>query len=177
MKKQISILLIFSYAFAFGQVEIPFFEQIAFDFYKDSLLTKFPAKKRVKIPKYTTDFHFSYYKFQVSRCLTGELLTEGKELVVFENYVLEQMDFDSPTHVMNYENVDKKQFRIKNSKSSGYPNLRISRPYHKENELEEFFMIISENYKKKNITYYLIVDANGKIKNWCRNESELITIY
>jgi len=150
MKKLIIILLTFSYSFAFGQVEIPFFEQIAFDFYKDSILTKFPVKKRIKVPMYTTDFHTYSYKFQVDKCLTGQLLTEGKELKIFENYVLEQLDFDSPTHVMNYENANKKPFRIKKSKSNNYPNLRISRPYMKKNNLENFYIIISENTKRQN---------------------------
>nr|WP_298790797.1 hypothetical protein [uncultured Allomuricauda sp.] len=177
MKKPIAILLILSYSFAFGQVEIPFFEQIAFDFYRDSLLTKFPVKKRIKIPKYTLDFHSSSYKFQVNECLTGELLTEGKELEILSIYALEQMDFDSPTHIMKYKNLDEKQFRVKKSKANGYPNLRISQPYMKIDNYEDFYIIISENYKRKNVTYYLVIDKNGNLKNWCRNESELIIIY
>jgi hypothetical protein len=48
MKKIVIIILALSFNFGFGQVEIPFFEQIAFDFYQDSLLTKFPVKKRIK---------------------------------------------------------------------------------------------------------------------------------
>ncbi|MDT8415968.1 MAG: hypothetical protein RQ735_11420 [Flavobacteriaceae bacterium] len=139
MKKIAIIIFTVSFNFGFGQVEIPFFEQIAFDFYKDSLLTKFPVKKRIKIPKYTTDFHVSSYKFQVNECLTGELLTEGKELEIFGIYALEQMDFDSPTHVMNYENLDKKQFRI--IKLNNNLNLRISQPYHKKGDYENFYLI------------------------------------
>ncbi len=166
-----------SYSFAFGQVEILFFEQIAFDFYKDSLLTKFPVKKQIKVPKYTLNFHSGSYKFQVNECLTGVLLVDGKELEIYGTYALEQMDFDSPTHVMNYENVDKKQFRIKKSNSNGYPNLKISQPYHKKTDFENFYIIISENYKRKNITYYLLIDAKGKIKNFCRKESDLIIIH
>ncbi len=50
MKKIAIIILTLSFNLGFGQVEIPFFEQIAFDFYKDSLLTKFPVEKRIKIP-------------------------------------------------------------------------------------------------------------------------------
>lgn len=177
MKKLIAILLILSYSLAFGQVEIPFFEQIAFDFYKDTLLTKFPTRKRIKIPKYTLDFHSAYYKFQLNECLTGELLTERKELKILSIYALEQMDFDSPTHIMKYENLDKKQFRIKKSQPNGYPNLRISLPHMKKDNYEDFYIIILENHKRKNVTYYLMMDKNGNLKNWCRNESELIIIH
>lgn len=177
MKKIAIVILILSFNLGFGQVEIPFFEQIAFDFYKDSLLTKFPVEKRIKIPKYTTEFHFSSYKFQVSECLTGKLLTEGKELEIFGIYALEQMDFDSPTHIMNYDNLDKKQFRVKKSKSSSGMNLRISQPYHKKDNFENFYVILSENYKRKSTTYYLSIDKDGNVNNWCRKESELIIIY
>ena len=177
MKKIAIIILTLSFNLGFGQVEIPFFEQIAFDFYKDSLLTKFPVEKRIKVPKYTTDFHFTSYKFQVNECLTGKLLTEGKELEIFGIYALEQMDFDSPTHVMNYDNSDKKQFRIKKSKSSSSMNLRISQPYHKKNDFENFYVIVAENYKRKSTTYYLLIDKNGNVNNWCRKESELVIIY
>lgn len=174
MKKIAIKILILSFNLGFGQVEVPFFEQIAFDFYKDSLLTKFPVEKRIKVPKYTSDFHFTSYKFQVNECLTGKLMTEGKELELFRIYALEQMDFDSPTHIMNYENLDKKQFRIK--KSNNGLTLRISQPYHKKNDFENFYVIITENYFRKIITYYLLIHKNGNVNNWCRKESELITI-
>jgi hypothetical protein len=177
MNKIIVVLLMINYSYAIGQVEIPFFEQIAFDFYKDSLLTKFPVKKRIKIPKYTINFHDDYHKFQVNNCLTGELLTDGKELEVFGIYVLEQMDFDSPTHVMKYDNINKKQFRVKQSKSKNYPNLRISLPHHKKADFEDYYLIITENHKRRHIDYYLWVDIKGKIKNWCRNESKSIIIH
>ena len=177
MKKLILILLILNYSFAFGQAEIPFFEQIAFDFYKDSLLTKFPVNKRIKIPKYTSDFDIEDYRFQVSSCLTGQTLTDGKELEIFQEYIKERMDFDSPTHYMNYENINKKQFKIKNSRSDNYPNLKISEPFHEKNDFEHFYIIISENYLRKNIRYYLLTDKMGKIKKWCRNESEFVIIH
>ena len=101
-------------------------------------------------------------------------MTEGKELELFRIYALEQMDFDSPTHIMNYENLDKKQFRIK--KSNNGLTLRISQPYHKKNDFENFYVIITENYFRKIITYYLLIHKNGNVNNWCRKESELITI-
>ena len=87
------------------------------------------------------------------------------------------MDFDSPTHTMKYENLDKKQFRIKKSQPNGYPNLRISLPHMKKNNYEDYYIIISENHKRKNVTYYLMIDKNGNLKNWCRNESELIILH
>lgn len=177
MKKFIFILSLVSYHPLFGQVEIPFFEQIAFNFYKDSLLTEFPVKKRVAIQKYTVDFHDYSNKFQIDRCLTGNDLTEGIELEIFSIYASEQMDFDSPTHVMNYVNVDKRQFIIKKSKTNRYPYLRISQPYHKTDNFENFYLIITENYKDKVVRYELLFNNKGTIKNWCRKELKSIIIH
>ena len=118
-----------------------------------------------------------FYNFQVSSCLTGEWLTEGKELDTFSIYTLEQMDFDSPIHEMKYDKLDDKQFRVKKSNSSRCPNLRISQPYHKKKNFKEFFVCVIENYKKKTITYYLLIDENGNVINWCRNKVEKVMVY
>jgi len=177
MRKIALILLILKGSLSFGQVELPFFEQIAFNFYNDSLLTKFPVKKKIRIPKYTMDFHYHSYKFQVSECLTGKRLTEGEELKLFDKYTLGQIDFDSPTHTMNYDNIDKKQFRIKKTKENSFPNLRISRPFHKKTDLDNFYIIITENYERKTISYYLLTNKNGVVKNWCKSKSDKIIVY
>src|SRR5690606_22108961 len=123
MKKIAIILLTLSFNFGFGQVEIPFFEQIAFNLYKDTIIKKYPPKKKIQIAKYTNDLHPTFYRFQVDECLTGEFLDEKKNVEILSIYALEQMDWDSPTHFMNYDGLIKKQFRIKNSRTESYPYL------------------------------------------------------
>tara|TARA_R110002051_G_scaffold282403_1_gene344162 strand:- start:926 stop:1462 length:537 start_codon:yes stop_codon:yes gene_type:complete len=178
MKKVAITFLILGFNLGFGQVESPLlFEQIAFDFYKDSIIKKYPSEKKIRIAKYVVDMHPTYYRIQVSKCLTGEFLDEKTNLEVLSSSAAKKKDFDFYNQLMDYVGIDKKQFRIKNSKTESYPYLRISMPYHKKEEPENLFVIVSENYKKKNITYYLLISKNGIVKNWCHNVSEIITVY
>jgi len=177
MKKIAIILITLNFSIAFGQVEIPFFEQIAFDLYKDTIIQKYPPEKKIRIAKYTVDSHPTYYRFQVDKCLTGEFLDEKTNVEILSIYALEQMDFDSPTHVMNYDGLNKKQFRVKKSKTERYPYLRISQPYHKKNDFETYFVNIIEYHKKWSIEYFVQIDKNGKIIKWCRDKDIIITQY
>ena len=78
---------------------------------------------------------------------------------------------------MNYDGINKKQFRIKKSKTEHYPYLRISQPYHKKNDSEAYFVNIVEYHKKWSIEYFLQIDKNGKIIKWCRDENIIVTQY
>ena len=180
MKTFTIIFLILGFNTGFSQVEVPLFEQIAFDFYKDTILEKHPSEKKIRIAKYAVDLYPNHSRFQVGECLIGEFLDEKTNLEVLSYYAEKQTDFDFYSRLMNYDGINKKQFRIKKSKTESYPYLRISMPYHKKDVIDGLFVTISEYHKKKEIIYYLLLDRNGVIKNWCQNvqkSTELITIY
>ncbi|MFI8380511.1 hypothetical protein [Leeuwenhoekiella sp. NPDC079379] len=126
------IFMVLGFNLGFSQVELPFFEQIAFDFYKDTIIEKYSSNKKIRIAKYAVDLHPHYYRFQVDECLTREFLDEKTNLQILSSYAEKETDFDFYTKLMNYDVVDKKQFRIKNSKTESYPYLRISMPYYKK---------------------------------------------
>ncbi len=177
MKKITITYLILSFNVIFGQVETPIFEQIVFDFYKDSIIEKYPSEKRIRIAKYVMDLHPTYYRFQVDECLTGEFLDEKTNLEILSSYAEKQTDFDSYTQLMNYDGINKKQFRIKNSKTENYPYLRISKPYHKKNKDDKYIINIIEYHKKWSIEYYVLMDKTGKIISWCRDKDIIVTQY
>jgi hypothetical protein len=177
MKKIAIALLILIFNCGFAQVENPFFEQIAFDLYKNTIIKKYPSEKKIRIAKYTLDLHPTYYTFQVSECLTGEFLDEKKNLEIFSIYALGQMDFDAPTHVMDFDGINKKQFRVKKSKTVKYPYLQISQPYHKKDNFEEFYVNVIEYHKKWSITYFVKIDKKGNVMKWCRDKSIIVTQY
>ena len=177
MQKIVLLIIFFISVKSYGQIEIPFFEQIAFDFYKESIAGKSQFRKKIKVAKYTVDIHPEIVTFQVHECLEGKTLSEGKELEIFQIYALEQMDFDSPTHSINYEESDKEKFRIKNTNNYGFPRIKISIPYSKIDDYKNFYVNIIEEIDRKNsITYYLKIDDKGTILNWCKNKTELVTI-
>ena len=169
--------MILGFNLGFGQVKPPFFEQIAFDFYKDTIVRKYPSEKKIRIPKYAADFHPDYYRFQVDECLTGEFLDEKTNLQILNSYAEKDTDFDFYIKLMNYDGINKKPFRIRKSKTERYPYLRISKPYHKKNDSETYFVNIIEYHKKWSIEYFLRIDKNGKIIKWCRDKDIIVTQY
>jgi len=177
MKKIAITFMILGFNLGFSQVELPFFEQIAFDFYKDSIVIKYPSEKKIRIAKYAVDLHPNYYRFQADECLTGEFLDEKTNLQILSSYAEKETNFDFYNQLMNYDGINKKQFRIRKSKTERYPYLRISKPYHKKNDFEAYFVNIIEYHKKWSIEYFLRIDKNGKIIKWCRDKDIIVTQY
>jgi|GEM_PF-1993750 len=177
MKKVAITFVILGFNLGFSQVELPFFEQIAFDFYKDTIVEKYPPEKKIRIAKYAVDLHPHYYRFQVDECLTGEFLDEKTNLQILSTYAEKEADFDFYTQLMNYDGINKKQFRIKNSKTESYPYLRISMPYHEKHEIDRYIVNIVEHHKKWSVEYFLLIDKNGNVINWCRDKDIIITQY
>ena len=108
MKKVAIIFMVLGFNLGFSQVELPFFEQIAFDFYKDTIIEKYPSEKKIRIAKYAVDLHPHYYRFQVDECLTGDFLDEKTNLQILSSYAEKETDFDFYTQLMNYDGADKK---------------------------------------------------------------------
>ena len=176
MKKILFFISIISVA-SYGQNKIPFYEQLAFEFYKDSIADKSRFRKKIKIAKYTNDIHPDIVTFQVNKCLEGKTLKEGKELKIYELYNEELMKFDSPTNWIKYEESDKKLFRFKNSDQYGYPRLKISKPYHQIDDFSNFYVnIIEEINRNKTDIYYLKFDDKGSVINWCKTKTVSIII-
>ena len=170
MKKITLILLILRFSSTFGQKETPFFEQIAFDLYKTEIIKKFPAKGKVKISKYTTDLHDIHFIFYVNECLKGKYLSEKKELIKYEDYASRQLDLNSLKKEISFDGLNKKEFKIKKRKTESIPYLRISQPYHEKNNFEDFYVNILEFYDTWVITYFVLIDKNGKVKSWCQEK-------
>lgn len=192
MKKILIPILLLTYCIIQSQSELPFFEQIAFDLYQNTIIKDYPTDKKIRIPRYTSGLHPTYGWFYIGKCLTGEYLVEANVdsisysyadenpehvVNVFDEYKLEQQNFDSPTHIMNYDGLNKKHFRIKNSRTERYPYLRISTPYHKNNDYDEYYMNIIEYHKKWSIRYFVLIDRDGNVIKWCRDDDVIVTKY
>ncbi len=167
--------MLFSFT-VFGQLEIPFFEQIAFDFYKDSILSIYPLERKIKVFRYTIDSHPTEHKFVVQNCLTGRTLAEGEELQLFSTYLLQQNDWDAPNFELKYSTLDKSLFKIKNRAVQGHPKLLISAPHFEKDKVEVVYLNIIEDHKNFDTVYHLKINIEGEVLNWCRTETETIII-
>ncbi|WP_299549950.1 hypothetical protein [Seonamhaeicola sp.] len=177
LKKVILLTFLINCTIGVSQTKYPFYEQIAFDFYKATIIDSFPSKKKIKVYPYVTDFHLSGYVFSNPRCL-GITWKSNKQFKEIEDYVENQWHIDSDKFELDFSNLDKKKFKIKRSGKGNYPRLFITAPNKEINGTSaRIFVNIHENYEYQNIIYHLEFNENGQIKNWCRTVNEIVRIY
>ncbi|MET1259888.1 hypothetical protein ABV409_11110 [Flagellimonas sp. DF-77] len=177
MKKGILILVVWILGTIFGlaQTELPFFEQIAFDFYGQEILKNHPVKKRISVYRFYSDFQKG-----------GTYIPNGKcfEKPIFENQTIEvdkttyeQDNIDSGKFELDFSQLDKKQFKIRRNGRGSYPKLFMSYPLASKKEPNRFFVNVSESYDRLVIIYHLEINKTGKVVDWCKSQHETIVVY
>lgn len=179
MKKNIICLLfILMSSITMAQAKFPFYEQLAFDFYRTTVLDSFPVKKKITIYSYISDMHFSESYFTVPACNRHGKLIKTSGLGILKEYEDSRNTFDAILIELNTDAIDKKQFRIKERTVNRYPKLLIGSPFAEEDSTERVFItILEENSETLIIFYSLEFDANGKVVNWCRTEHQIYIEY
>lgn len=174
-KKPISLLIIlFAYS-CFSQQslhkEFPFFEQIAFDFYSNTIIDSFPSKKKIRVSMYTFNLHPFNHAFNSPFCRSDTYLKENKECVKIVEYEKSLIDIDSKRLELDFTKTDLKKFKIKKSVNKHYPRLFITLPYTLKGNYKYFLInVYEETSKTKTIIYHLKLDLNGNVTNWLRKE-------
>jgi hypothetical protein len=140
-----------------AQSKEPFFEQIAFDFYRAEILQKSPIKKRIKISK---ELNSIYYLN--ADCLKNKIINEKKLNFVKSEYF--------GNFQLDLEKIDKKQFRIvkkidKLSNSEVF--VEVSTAYEFKDRI---FVVIHEVVASQGRKYTFEFDKNGNIIDWCKSE-------
>ncbi|KGO93271.1 hypothetical protein [Flavobacterium subsaxonicum] len=160
-----------------AQAKFPFYEQLAFDFYRTTVLDSFPVKKKITVFKYILDVHPNYFFTAPNYVGSLNHKTDAK-FVLLKTYAESQYDFDSPMAELNTDSVNKKQFRVKEKRRNYYPKLLITLPFTEESSPERIFININEEHSETLIIFYsLEFDANGKVVNWCRTEHQIYIEY
>lgn len=156
----IIIILLVSNLNCIAQSNEPFWEQIAFDFYRTEILQKSPIKKRIKISK---ELNSIYYLN--ADCLKNIIINE-KEINLVKSKYFENFELD-------LEKIDKKQFRIvkkidKLSNSEVF--IEVSEAYEFN---ERIFVVINEFVASRGKKYTFEFDKNGNIIDWCKSSEYL----
>ena len=157
----------------FAQKDFPFFEQIAFDFYRTKLVDSFPVKNKIKIFPYVTQFQTS--GISNPTCL-GIIWKSNDQFQKVDSYAKNQYNIDSNRYELDFRNLDKRKFKIKRNGKGNFPKLYISAPNTEINGTNKIFVDINETYKNKTVIYHLEFNKNGEIMNWCREVNEIIRI-
>jgi len=174
LKKILIILFLLISEFGFTQTEMPFYEQIAFDFYRTEIIDSFPIKKRIKVYEYAIEFQPTMLWFIRPNCLADMVWKNNDQFQPIKEYTDNQwLNINSKQFQLDFSDLDKKQFKIKKLGRGSFPKLFISPP-HKENENNQriFVNVYLEHNERKLVIYHFEFDKSGKIKNWCQSISE-----
>ncbi len=156
LKKYILLIFLLNFGIGIAQTKVPFFEQIAFDFYQTEILPKNPAKNKIRIYKEIQPYKLTETPFWYPRCL---------EKIEIEEYDNSKHNVSNKTE-LNLENIDKGDFKIKKYGKGNYPKLYVSQSLTlSENRI---LVVLKEVEKWSGIYYYIELDKKGKITNWCQ---------
>lgn len=129
---------------------IPDYEQIAYDFYKETILTKYPKQKIVTV---WTELYKDFTRFDYPRCLDFKLITGGS------------LNLNSSKRDQLIVN-DNKRFRIRKNLKGPYPRVFSTVSY--STKIGQHIVTITEIYKHHLITYFVEMNNSGTVINWCK---------
>ena len=161
--------------FGQAQTKLPFFEQIAFDFYGQEILKIHPVKKRISVYRYYSDFQNGGTYFPNVECLKKPIFENQTDEVDKTTYG--QDSIDSEKFEIDLSQLDKTQFKIRRNGRGSYPRLFISYPVVSKKEPNRFFVNVSESYERLVNIYHLEIDRTGKVVDWCKSYRETIVVY
>lgn len=156
--KFLSIIIISFFSLSItAQTNIPFYEQIAFDFYKNEIIEKSEEREKYKI---TQNLKSIFYLS--TECLKNKVYNE-KEIKKLQN----SLYFKG--YRLNLSKIDKKTFRKakKINKNSNKENfVEVSIAYEFEGRI---FVVISELNSGQGKDYIFEFNNDGKIIDWCKS--------
>ncbi|ESU21146.1 hypothetical protein FSS13T_27350 [Flavobacterium saliperosum S13] len=168
------IFLFLSFNFkCFAQSDYPFYEQIAFDFYKDEILKNLPVKKKITVYKslnYNAAEEIHYVPSNGLKTKVPQHRDSIKK-IDFSRY---WKSINANRFELNLTNIDKKQFKIKKSNNGSFPKVFVHYP---KIYKDRVFIIVHQKYENSGTYYTIEFDENGKIIDWCKSIYETVTIY
>jgi hypothetical protein len=132
--------------------QTPNFEQLAFDYYRNTILTENPHKK--KRVTFWTEIEKKEYLFWYPRCIDNFDDEKWKDFI------------SNPSQTTTIDTKGDKRFKIKKLGTGGYPRVFSTASF--SNKDNQHIVTIVEINKWDGITYHIEMDDLGQIKKWCR---------
>ena len=139
-----------------AQNEVPFYEQRAFDFYRNSILSQKPINKKVTVYAELEPYAATENPYWYPRCLESFKLSENDSL---RNNISNQRK-------LNLAELKDKRFRVKKYGKGSYPKLYVSQSFSINDN--QIFVNVNEIHKWNGNIYHIEFDSNGKVINWCK---------
>ena len=158
-------------ATAIAQLKHPVYEQLAFDFYRTTILDSFPVKKKITVFKYILDAHPDLI-FTVPDKICSLKHKSKQKFEVLKTYAESQyFDFASMMIELNTDSINKKQFSIKKQRRNYYPKLLITLPFTEEDNTDRVFVNVHEELSERlTVIYTLEFNTDLRVVDWCRTE-------
>ncbi len=152
-----------------AQKTMPFYEQLALNFYSENILPLFPVAKKISLTKDVIDDSWMYDKGDCFK----EILNINKDSILDIDYTRYYFgkNIDSIGKLTILKKY-KKQFKFSNPKRRTKPMLRFTYPRIYNNTV---YVNICENKEEKVFIYYLKMDINGNVQKWCSKELHFVT--
>ena len=158
---------------SFAQSNYPFYEQLAFNFYKEEILKAFPVKTKITVYKSLNYDAGEEMYYVPSNGLKSEVPRQRDSIKRIE-YSKYWKGVDDSRFELNLSNIDKKQFKIKKSNKGSFPRIFVHYPKTYKNRV---FVIVHQKYQNSGTYYTIEFDQNGKIIDWCKSIYETVTVY
>ena len=175
MKKIIFLLAALNFGTGYAQNQVPFFEQIAFDFYRTKIIDTASTKKRINIYPYASQFHPNFQVFSNPTCL-GIAWKNNNQFEELESYKEGQLHIDSDRYELDLSDLNKKKFKIRRNKTSKLPIVFITPPHKERNGSEDIFVNVYENHPDQTVIYSFKFSVDGQIIDWCRTVNDIVRI-
>ena len=150
---------------SFSQTKEPFYEQIAFDYFRVEILTETQKSQKIKIE---LDNYFWATQSDKKKIIKYFLNSNNRE-----SDLTESLDFDKYGFPLNLKKD--KRFKRKRFWNGNSPKIEISVPI--EFKEQKVFIIIKLINKNKGKLYYLEMDKGGKVLNYCTDSYISMTIH
>ncbi len=164
-----------------AQNEMPFYEQIAFEFYQTEILTKNPIDKKLTLfselkPSINLDmvkFSFTHNNgivenpFWYPKC-NDDFNNEFNK--TYKNKYWSNLKNNlSNKNNLDLSKLDQNQFSIKKYGKGKFPRLYIDQSI---SILDSKLTIVNVNLIKRDsgTIYHIQIDKNGKVTDWCKTE-------
>ncbi len=163
-----------------SQTESPHYEQIAFEFFQEEILTENLTNKKVTVYKElkpvinldSTSLSISqhqknYNPFWFPKC--NKLFTEAFQLLYKEQKTNSIKNNISGEKHLNLSRISEANFKIKKYGKGKYPKLFVDQSVTIiVKDIELTIVNISLIEKFKGTIYHIQIDKNGKVKKWCQ---------
>lgn len=156
----------------FSQSEYPFYEQLAFNFYNDTILDIHPVERKIIVFKSLNYDSGQEIYYVPSDCLKTNLPNYGQNIEKLE-YSKYWRRFEDMKLDLDLTNIDKKKFKIRKFNRGNFPNLFVHYPKVYENRI---FVIVHENYQNSGKYYTIELNKAGEIIDWCQTKCETVTL-